>query len=279
VNLLIGVGGTGAKVVEAALICALAGFGPKDVSVAFVDQDEANGNVRRARELLRQVEQLRGLWVAGGRPDRWDTSSPVGEGGSLLASVAARSIDPAHDLWAPHTEEGTTLGSIFSANVLAREEPRLKSLMDVLYSPDASEQGMELSEGYRGRPHIGAAAILSRAEQDAPFWRSLREILRRAQGGQEVRVFLIGSVFGGTGAAGFPTLARTLRDMARDATGQAPNVRIGGALMLPYFGFAPPPDDTANVARPEHLLRQSPGRAESTTTACFSGSTCSTSCT
>jgi hypothetical protein len=181
---------------------------------------------------------------------------PRRRGRQLAGSVAARSINPEHDLWAPHAEEGATLGGIFSANVLAREEPQLKSLMDVLYAPDESEQGMDLSVGYRGRPHIGSAAILSRAEQDVPFWRSLRETLRRAQGGQEVRVFLIGSVFGGTGlrvSDPGPHLARHGPQLDRRGV-QRPHRRGADAAVLRLRSA---PDDSTNVARPEHLLRQS----------------------
>jgi hypothetical protein len=72
-----------------------------------------------------------------------------------------------------------------------------------------------------------------------------------------VRVFIAGSVFGGTGAAGFPTIARLLRQII-DEQGRGDLVSLTGALMLPYFSFPPPPMDAtgkeANVARSEDLI-------------------------
>ena len=252
-NLLIGVGGTGAKVVEAALVSFLAGLGPPAVTVGFVDQDESNGNVDRARDLLARSAAFRRLW-SGERPDVLDFGDPA-EGGLPFGRTVTDALDP--PLWCPHAEQGTTLASIFSADVMARDDEALRSAMDVLYAPGPEELGMDLGVGYRGRPHVGAAAMLSRlADPDNGFARALTAALRRARSGEEVRIFLCGSVFGGTGAAGFPNLARTLRKLADDARGGGGGqVRVGGALMLPYFSFAPPEDEGANVAKPEDLLR------------------------
>ena len=252
-NLLIGVGGTGAKVVEAALVAFLAGLGPPSVTVGFVDQDESNGNVDRARDLLARSAAFRRLW-SGERPDALDFGAPE-EGGLPFGRVVVDALDP--PLWCPHAEQGTTLASIFSADVMSRDDEALRSAMDVLYAPGPEELGMDLGVGYRGRPHVGAAAMLSRlADPDNGFARALTAALRRARSGEEVRIFLCGSVFGGTGAAGFPNLARTLRKLADDARGGGGGqVRVGGALMLPYFSFAPPEDEGANVAKPEDLLR------------------------
>ncbi len=252
-NLLIGVGGTGAKVVEAALVSFLAGLGPPAVTVGFVDQDESNGNVERARDLLARTAAFRRLW-SGERPDVLDFGDPA-DGGLPFGRTVADALDP--PLWCPHAEQGATLASIFSADVMARDDEALRTVMDVLYAPGREELGMDLGVGYRGRPHVGAAAMLSRlADPDNGFARALTTALRRARSGEEVRIFLVASVFGGAGAAGFPNLARTLRKLADDARGGGGGqVRVGGALMLPYFSFAPPEDEGANVAKPEDLLR------------------------
>lgn len=249
VNLVLGVGGTGAKVVESLLVSTLAGFGPDDLRVAFVDQDGGNGNVARSLQLLLLMERFRGLWWTGSRPD---TLKP--DSGRGLGSAQVRRLSDAEPLWCPHPA-GATLADIFNADAVSREEPELRALMDSLFAPDRTEQRMDLSVGYRGRAHIGSAAFLSRAEESDPFWSAIVDTLKRGQGGQEVRIFLAGSVFGGTGAAGFPTLARRLRRLARELDGA--RVRIGGALMLPYFGFNRPDDPEANVARQEDLLLQS----------------------
>lgn len=249
-NVLIGVGGTGAKVVEAATVAFWAGAGPRDVSLAFVDQDGGNGNVARSIALLRAAERFRSLWWNESRAD----SLSARDANGTLGSAVIRSLTPADPLWTPHAADAT-LAEILHADAVQREDPQLRALMDSLFTPGPREQGMALTVGYRGHAHIGSAAFLSGLKDDQPFWSALMELLQRARGGQEVRIFLAGSVFGGTGAAGFPTLARKLRQLAQAADGA--KIRLGGALMLPYFGFNRPDDPGANVARQEELLLQS----------------------
>jgi hypothetical protein len=56
----------------------------------------------------------------------------------------------------------------------------------------------------------------------------------------DIRVFIVGSVFGGTGAAGFPTLgSKNLIKFNENAKigDKLSKVLLGGALILPYFSF------------------------------------------
>ena len=59
---LIGIGGTGARVVEAVLHCCAAGFAPEgltDLTVFLVDPDEGNGNLSRTKTLVAQYQRAR----------------------------------------------------------------------------------------------------------------------------------------------------------------------------------------------------------------------------
>src|SRR4051794_26873422 len=57
-NFLIGIGGTGARCVEAVLHLCAAGLGPEDLWVGFIDQDADNGNLTDAKDLLRALGTL-----------------------------------------------------------------------------------------------------------------------------------------------------------------------------------------------------------------------------
>ena len=59
VNILIGVGGTGAKVVESTLHAAVAGLAGDNLTVGLVDQDGSNGNVGRTAQLLATIVSAR----------------------------------------------------------------------------------------------------------------------------------------------------------------------------------------------------------------------------
>jgi hypothetical protein len=252
-NVLIGVGGTGAKVVEATLHATAAGLGPETLRVGFVDQDQSNGNVGRAMRLLKTLVDTRAHWRSLGTPHRIDGGANAS--GSDLMFTDIKPIVQDGELWVPHQAQGITLSRILGDMTDDR------GLYDVLFTRGPTEQDMILDEGYRGRPDIGSAAITARVDQDADFWKALIQQIKQSQGGREVRLLLVGSVFGGMGAAGFPTLARLVRKKLRDEniTG---NVAVAGVLMLPYFGFDPPDEETgaaANVARSEDLLIQSRG--------------------
>jgi hypothetical protein len=245
VNILIGIGGTGAKIVESTLHATAAGLGPKSLLVGFVDQDQSNGNVERSKRLLSLLADVRSAW-------RGDAAHRLGQESDLFASHIA-ALAPGAEVWTPSQGQGQTLSRIFGKSAMSSED---QNLFDMFFAPGPLEQDMVLDEGYRGRPHTGAAAMASQVDDENPFWKALLHTISQARGGAKVRLVLAGSVFGGTGAAGFPTIARLIRRrLERENITQ--NVLIGGALMLPYFGFAPPDDKEANVARSEELLMQS----------------------
>ncbi len=250
-NILIGVGGTGAKVVEAALHATAAGLGAESLLVGFVDQDQANGNVHRARQLLATLADAHDLWRGG------NARHHLGKDSGLLQAAIAPIAGNGGEVWIPHRGgESVTLSKIFGRGAMADED---RDLFDLMFHAGETEQDMSLGEGYRGRPHLGAAAMASEVDSDTEFWKALLQQIRQAQGGAEVRLMLTGSVFGGTGAAGFPTLARLIRRRLADAQ-ITRNVKIGGTLMLPYFGFDGPSEEEGlegNVARAEQLLLQS----------------------
>jgi len=130
-------------------------------------------------------------------------------------------------------------------------------MFECLYT--SKEQSLDLGVGFRGMPHIGAAALLSRAGPDEPYWKELIDIIDSVRGGTEIKIFLMASVFGGMGASGFPTIARLLREELnrRNITS---SVKIGGALFLPYFSFSSPLDEQDQyVARSEAFLEQTQG--------------------
>jgi hypothetical protein len=247
-NILIGIGGSGAKVVESALMLATAGLGPKNLHVGLIDQDRSNGNVNRTQTRLGDLRKFQRVW--GGRSaSELDWNSKAG---IALGSVAVNELFPDREkaLWCPERDD------LSLANIIGKDlGQQQRDLFDLLFMPGEHEQDLQLGEGYRGRAHVGAAALIAAMlEEENTLIDRLSELLEGG-GRDTVRVFLVGSAFGGTGAAGFPTLARELNRMRNSE--DFPNkgkVQIGGALMLPYFGFARPDRDGAPVVTTDELL-------------------------
>ncbi|NYZ14575.1 hypothetical protein HL658_18655 [Azospirillum sp. RWY-5-1] len=238
---LIGVGGSGAKSVAAFVHCCAAGLAPPSVTVSLLDQDASNGNVSEASEL---ISTYRSLYQRLGKnlppsPERMTLF------GSEIANPQNGTAPETPRVWLPLGATVTTMGEHFQ---YPRLRPEIKHLVSALLNQH-EEIGLQLDRGFRGRPAVGAV-VLSSLGASHPLLDYLDRIANDA--GHQQRVFLAGSVFGGMGASGLPTVARTLRNLrsapgrgGRRAAARNGSFNIGTALLLPYFEFPDPPSGTA----------------------------------
>ncbi len=215
---------------------ATCGMGPPSAWVGLLDQDRSNGNSARTAGVLSQYLDLRAaLRTAGG--------SDLGDSPMMAMGLQAPKAGWA---WAPEERASATLSSSVGYPALPPSE---QAVVQALFSD--GERRLQLDEGFRQRPALGAALTLQGVTPQSAVWRDLLAALQAAGHGGEVRVFLVASIFGGTGAAGFPTVARLLRAEIKQR-GLEGQVKLGGALLLPYFSFpAPPPDDGGPTIRPD----------------------------
>lgn len=235
------VGGSGAKSGEALIHCLAAGVAPAALEMHFLDQDLTNGNLVRTRRLAAMYMELRKSL----RPDleRMDNGflfrAPLNEGGEV-------------NVYPPVHPPFGRLGQLFQRDLL-REEAR--HFFDSLFDRD-QEIDLELVHGFRGRPGIGQAVLAAGQDTGLAFWTELNKRIdhRLHHAVDSQRYFLVGSAFGGTGAAGVPTVARHIHGKLN----RSPTDRrglVGAALFLPYFQY--PPDDPKREQDTGRLLRSS----------------------
>lgn len=231
----IAIGGSGAKVMESLTHLCVAGLLPnkekqEKLYVMAIDPDIGNGNLKRSSAALHNFEQFQDAEVGMGTP---------------LFKTGVELANPF--IWNP-TEHDKKLDDIMSYQV--HKGTPLGSLYEVLYTRE--ERNTFLNEGFRGRPSIGAAVLAKRvalkeqgewAADSAPWDKFSHLVQQDAKSGQAAKIFLASSVFGGTGAAGMPTIARLLRNTFGNYYEEG-KVMIGGVLILPYFSFAPELSDT-----------------------------------
>lgn len=238
----IGIGGTGARCVEAVVYLAAAGLFGGDLHVLLIDPDANNGNSSVAEGLLdyyhlvhneRQPRnaQLHGRLRNPPAPPPVLFQTRVNDGGQFPAR------------WNVQQRNNRRFGEVVE---YASRPAKLRSFIDLFYQ--ASDLGMSLEVGYQGRTNVGAVALKQDLEETRDIPQTgLREFLsvltNDLQNG-EARVFVAGSVFGGTGAAGIPTLPALIKGLSDDALPQNSRDRLrwGCALMGPYFIF---PRDTS----------------------------------
>jgi hypothetical protein len=240
----IGIGGTGAKCIEALTHLCAAGMMPDDAGelyTLFVDADTANGNLERTRVTLNQYITCQ-------------TTFHLGEIDLFKTPI----IHANPDIWSPVTIDGgsrRSLEDIFGYSVLDGQQKELADLFDVLYSPE--EKKTTLEKGFRGHPSIGAAVMANAMDLgEGEPWKTFRNRVKIDLGkGQKIKIFVFGSIFGGTGAAGFPTIARLIRDeLVKISPAESGLVKIGGTLVLPYFSFVPSKDDHELKANSEDFI-------------------------
>ncbi len=239
----IGIGGTGAKCIESLIQLCGAGLMPddEDVNILFVDPDGANGTVARATSLLSNYRACRQGRVAGTD----FLKSPV------VPTFAQNALDTATPaIWSPLEKGQHQLDHFFDSNLLSQET---KLLFDLLFSPD--EQQMNLDVGFRGRPAIGSAVMAASVDFDKTEpWVTIKKKMQFDVGNAKpVKVMLFGSIFGGTGASGFPTIGTILKQWISTFPDQS-TVKLGGILMLPYFSFSQVGTDGIAASSEDFLL-------------------------
>lgn len=230
---LIGIGGSGAKCIESVVHLASVGlFTQEPVKVLFVDADESNGNVERARKSLKiQTECQQILSEIDKQQCHW-MQTPI----------------KSFDLWSPFAKNSLNkeLSAFFNYNNVKQSEPALANLFDVLYTDREKQENLDV--GFRGRPAIGAAVMsqvdLNRLNEE-PWGTFIQQIRADVNEGKQSKVLLCGSIFGGTGASGLPTLARLIANKLTESNIRE-RVKIGSIFILPYFGFTAPAGESEN---------------------------------
>lgn len=236
------IGGTGTRVAEVAgHLCAMNMVGEQDITFIVVDKDKNCGGTAQALRLLETVTVLSDVAhspdIAIIRPEgklkefcksslhvhNWDFSDTMKSlTGSYDGEVSLKESIKSHDSLALMESDG--------------------QLFDAFYSK--KEQKKDTAKGFYGHPSIGALIFKYMVEKGD--WNKgvvnnndiaypIKNYLANNPA-NAVKIFVIGSVFGGTGASIFSNIASHIRKSINPADSR--RVFISGSLLLPYFTFA-----------------------------------------
>lgn len=104
-----------------------------------------------------------------------------------------------------------------------------RAFVNMLFSQKNLDSNMRV--GFKGNPNIGSV-VLNQFEDSVAF----RDFGNSFQQGD--KIFIISSIFGGTGASGFPLLVKNLRNSSTLPNYALINsAQIGAISVLPYFGI------------------------------------------
>lgn len=112
-----------------------------------------------------------------------------------------------------------------------------RALVSLLFSEKNLNSDMKV--GFKGNPNIGSVVLNQFANSQ-----EYKDFANGFQQGD--RIFIISSIFGGTGASGFPLLLKTIRsDRDSQSWNLINNAKVGAVTVLPYFNVSQ--DDNSGV--------------------------------
>jgi hypothetical protein len=208
-----GIGGTGSRVLRSLTMMLASGvkFGADEIVPIIIDPDASNADLTRTVALLNNYSSLR-------NPLHFSA-----ENKSRFYKTAIEKIMPNYTLRINDTDDKSFQQFIEYASMNKAN----KALTKMLFSDKNLQSSMEV--GFKGNPNIGSVVLNQIAHSD-----DFESFANSFSDGD--RIFIISSIFGGTGASGFPLLLKTLRtgntfpnyDLINRAT-------IGAVTILPYF--------------------------------------------
>ena len=89
-----------------------------------------------------------------------------------------------------------------------------------------------LSVGFKGNPNVGTV-VLGEIIEGADWFKAFKTHCEK-----DDRVFIISSIFGGTGASGYPLLEKKIRGSENEPA--VKNALMGAVTVLPYYGLKDP---------------------------------------
>lgn len=234
------IGGTGTRVAEVAgHLCAMNMVGEQDITFIVVDKDANCGGTKKALNLLETVTilsdvahhpKLAIVRSSGKKKEFCKSSLDVYQ---WDFSDTMQSLTKAKD-------GAQSLKNSLASKTNLQEMESDGILFDAFYS--RKEQKKDTSKGFYGHPSIGALIFNymiekggwnAGLEQNDIAYPILNHLIQNPA--DTVKVFIIGSVFGGTGASIFSNLATHIRKSLSEA--DKGRVFISGSLLLPYFTF------------------------------------------
>ena len=216
-----GIGGTGARVIRSLTMLLASGVECNmDIVPIFIDPDSAANSLTKAVETIdKYVAIHKKLNFDNNKENKFFKTK-------IVDNIINRYVVQLQNTNDKRFREYISIDSMDNIN---------QALIRMLFSNDNLNSGMEV--GFEGNPNMGSIVLnqLKRTEGFKQF------VTNFTQGD---KIFIISSIFGGTGASGFPLLLKILR--SGDGNMANSNIlkqsTIGAISVLPYFSVEPKDD-------------------------------------
>ncbi|WP_118973908.1 hypothetical protein [Taibaiella koreensis] len=217
---IFGIGGTGARVIKAFTFLMASGVKlahTHTVVPILIDPDNENGDLNRTLKLLRGYRSLRE------HTERDTNQFFYHDIRSLMNVEDSPTASEFH--FSLNRTESHSFGDLLD---MGNMSDATKAMTRLLFSEQNLKEDMHI--GFKGNPNIGSVAL--NQFKDSPVFKAFANAFNT-----DDRIMVIGSIFGGTGAAGLPLLIKNLRDADTDIPKHMllRNAPIAAISVLPYF--------------------------------------------
>ena len=227
---IFGIGGTGSRVLKSLIMLMATGIKIKDnggipyeIVPIVIDPDHAAADFTRTVKLMQDYNKIYN------RLDHNNSAANKFFGTKINMEIIPSVRIPLNNTLDVDFKEHIGLPLMKDTNGNPNANYALASM---LFSQKNLDAKMEV--GFKGNPNIGSVVLNQ-------FAMSKEFIDFAASFGQNDRIFIISSIFGGTGASGFPLLLKKLRALGSEVAGNnnVKNAIIGAITVLPYFDVKP----------------------------------------
>ena len=239
---LFAIGGTGARVVRSLTMLLASGIDGLDSSTEIIpiiiDFDKSNGDKDRAIKAIDSYVKIHNqLYSDAIQGTIYDAhyfmttiqslkNTGVVNGGPQMQKDYEIIFDQSNNV----NEFAKYLG--LDGMISNPDEKMTMDLFHVLYDDSektspTTELNINLNVGFKGNPNIGS--VVFHELRNLP---ELQRFFNTFNSSQGDKVFVVSSIFGGTGSSGFPEIVNAIRT---DSNAFIKNAVIGSAVVLPYF--------------------------------------------
>ncbi len=195
-------------------LCAMGMFDDTEIHLLALDTDKNNGNFSRLKEVKEAYVNAKNIAKANRTPLK-DTFF---------------SADTKYYEFSPNYETKSTFNEVFNYDDTSYRNPGATDLADLVLTDNV--ETFNLRHGYRAQTHLGSMMMYhsiieaARSHIDSDLKAYLQELIKATQSGTP-KVFILGSVFGGTGASSIPIIPQAISRAAEILSNGAANVLRG----------------------------------------------------
>ena len=223
---IFGIGGTGSRVLKSLTMLLASGVecGVDTIVPIIIDRDMSNKDLSRTKLLIEDYVAVNKIAETNGKNQFFKTKI------ELLNN----------DLCLQLKDNTQKFGEFIGKNSMSKEN---KALVEMLFSDEMLN--MDMTAGFQGNPNIGS--IVLNQFDNSDIFKAFANDFKDGD-----KIFIVSSIFGGTGASGFPLLRKVLQTKnQKDAQsndlanwGMVNKAQIGAISVLPYFNVKSAEDDS-----------------------------------